>query len=324
VKQRTLGRSSLAVSRLALGTATWGATTDIDDATKQLTEFVDAGGNFVDTADIYIGGESERILGRLLGTVVPRSRIILATKAAGVLGGGPPFRHNASRAHLLSALDSSLERLGTDHVDLWQMHAFDPYTPLDETLSAIDTAISSGRVRYAGVSNYSGWQTAKAATSQVKQGRQPLVSTEVEYSLLERGIEREVVPAAQDLGLGIMAWAPLGRGVLTGKYRGGVPEERKESKFFKGYVGALLHRDRTPEIVEAVADVARQTGTSPVAVALAWVADRPGVVAPVVGARTVEQLRESLKAADLELPEELRQRLDAVSAPYLGYPERGI
>jgi aryl-alcohol dehydrogenase-like predicted oxidoreductase len=324
MKKRVLGPSDLVVSRLALGTSTWGTTTDKDDAAKQIIEFVDAGGNLVDTADIYAGGKSENILGELLGTVVPRSSVVLATKAAGVLSAGPPFRHDASRAHLLAALDGSLRRLGTDHVDLWQMHAWDPHTPLDETLSAIDTAISTGRVRHAGVSNYSGWQAAKAATSQIKLGRAPLVSIEVEYSLLERGVEREVVPAAVDFGIGILPWAPLGRGVLTGKYRGGVPAERENNRFFKWYVGARLFQDRTVGIVESVAAAARETGASPLAVALAWVRDRPSVVAPVVGARTVEQLRESLQAEDFELPGEVRHHLDEVSAPYVGYPEAGI
>lgn len=323
MKRRALGRSDLRVSYIGLGTSTWGATTDEDDAAQQVKEFLDAGGNLLDTADIYAGGESERVIGKLLGNVVSRSSIVLATKAAGVIG-GPPLRQDASRAHLLSALDASLRRMGTDHVDLWQMHAWDSATPLEETLSAIETAISSGRVRHAGVSNYCGWQTAKAAALQGHSDRPMLVSVQAEYSLLERGIEREVVPASLDAGIGVLPWAPLGRGVLTGKYRDGVPAERAKSRFFTWYVGHHLGAERTGAIVDTLAEVSRELGVSALTTALAWVRDRPGVVAPLVGARTVDQLRESLRNVHFELPTEAADRLDKVSFPHRGYPESGI
>ncbi|MCW2614076.1 MAG: Aldo/keto reductase [Frankiales bacterium] len=322
MKQRHLGRSGLVVSRLALGTMTWGRDTDEDDAAAQLIAFHEAGGTLVDTADVYAGGESERVLGRLLAEVVDRDEVLVATKAYGVTGPGPMGR-GTSRGHLLSALDASLRRLQLDHVDLWQLHAWDPVTPWEEAMAALDTAVASGKVRYAGVSNYSGWQLATTATHQrCWPGRAPLVSDQVEYSLLQRGVEREVVPAAAELGIGLLPWSPLGRGVLTGKYRNGSPaDSRGASAHFSGFVEAYLE-DAAASVVDSVLTAADGLGVSPVAVALAWVRDRPGVVAPIVGARTAAQLQASLAAEQVELPPEIRSALDDVSAPAIGYPER--
>src|SRR4051812_5867103 len=216
VEQRRLGTSGLRVSRLALGTMTWGRDTDADEAGASLLAFLDAGGTLVDTADVYADGEAEAILGGLFADVIPRTEVVLATKAGARREDGP-FGGGASRSSLLGSLDASLERMGTDYVDLWQLHSWDPDVPLDETLSAIDLAVSSGRVRYAGVANYAGWQVAAAARS----AGLPLVSVQSEYSLLERGVEDEVLPAASYHGMGLLPWGPLGRGVLTGKYRDG-------------------------------------------------------------------------------------------------------
>jgi aryl-alcohol dehydrogenase-like predicted oxidoreductase len=322
MQKRILGSSGLSVSRMGLGTSTWGTTTDKDDAAQQLAAFAAAGGNLVDTADVYGAGRSEEILGQVLQTVGGRDDIVLATKAGGVAGGRPGDA-NASSAYLLKALDASLRRLRTDYIDLWQMHVWDPGTPLEETLSAVDIAVSSGRVRYAGICNYAGWQAAKAATWQSVNGTARLVSAQAEYSLLERGIERELVPAAVDQALGVLAWAPLGRGVLTGKYRTGVPADRTSSKFFQWYVGHFLD-DHSAKIVEVVASVAGRLGVSPLSVSLAWVCDRPAVSAALVGARTLAQLRESIAAGTehLELPAQDRKLLDDASAPCIGYPER--
>ena len=321
MEQRALGRSGLVVSRLALGTMTWGRDTDEDEAAMQLTAFVDAGGTLVDTADVYCDGDSERLLGRLMADVVPRSDVLVATKAVGRTAPGPMGR-GASRGHLLAALDASLERLGTDHVDLWQLHAWDPVTPWEEALDAVDTAVRSGRVRYAGVSNYSGWQLGATASWQRALRAAPVVSDQVEYSLLQRGVEREVVPAAEALGLGVLAWSPLGRGLLTGKYRHSTPSEsRGASARWQGFIDGL--RSHTSDrIVEAVITAAEGLGTTPLAVALAWVRDRPGVVAPVVGARTAHQLQASLDADAVRLPAAIRTALEDVSAPPFGYPER--
>jgi aryl-alcohol dehydrogenase-like predicted oxidoreductase len=322
MQQRPLGATGATVSRLALGTMTWGRDTDEHEARDQLVAFVEAGGTLVDTADVYADGESERVIGRLLGDVVPRDEVVLATKA--VSRPGTERRFDGSRAHLLRSLDASLGRLGVDHVDLWQLHAWDPLTPLDETLAAVDAAIGSGRARYAGVSNYSGWQTAQAATWQrAVPGRSPLVSTQVEYSLLQRGVEREVVPAAGALGLGVLAWSPLGRGVLTGKYRTGTPaDSRAASAHFTSFVQPYLG-DQSRQVVQAVVTAATGLGVAPLEVALAWVRDRPGVTSAIVGARTAAQLRGSLAAEEIELPTEIRDALDEVSAPTLAYPEFG-
>jgi aryl-alcohol dehydrogenase-like predicted oxidoreductase len=297
---------------------TWGHDTDADEAATQLMAFADAGGTLIDTADVYTEGEAERLLGSLLGEVVPREELVIATKAVARRTDGP-FGGGASRGALLSALDGSLRRIGIDHIDLWQLHAWDATVPVEESLSALDHAISSGKVRYAGISNYSGWQLATAVLT---PSTYPLISTQVEYSLLERGIEREVAPAALHHGLGLLPWAPLGRGVLTGKYRNGTPpDSRGASAHFAGYVEQ--HRnERAARIVQAVATAADGLGTSPLCVALAWVRDRPGVVAPVVGARDTNQLIASLEAEQLTLPPAIRAALDDVSAIELGYPER--
>jgi aryl-alcohol dehydrogenase-like predicted oxidoreductase len=321
MQQRPLGRSGLAVSRLALGTMTWGRDTDTDDAAAQLKTFRDAGGNLLDTADVYGDGDAEAVIGALLDTLIPREELIIASKAG--LRPGMARRRDGSRAHLLRALDATLARLGTEYLDLWQVHGYDPDTPLDETLAALDTAVTTGRVRYAGISNFAGWQTARAATWQhAWPGRTPLVSAQVEYSLLERGVEREVLPACAALGVGVLAWSPLGRGVLTGKYRTGVPaDSRAASPHFERFVVPYLDQ-RCGGIVEAVVTAADGLGVSPLEVALAWVRDRPGVVAPVLGARTVGQLLGALQAEEVELPPEIRAALDDVSAVTCGYPER--
>jgi aryl-alcohol dehydrogenase-like predicted oxidoreductase len=323
VKQRRLGTTGLYVSHIALGTMSWGHDTDEDDASNQLTAFLDAGGTMIDTADVYVDGESERIVGRLLGNVVKREQVVVATKAVSIRGA--ERNRDASRRHILAALDESLARLGTDYIDLWQMHSWDPRTPLEETLGALDTAVSSGRVRYVGISNYSGWQTAKAAAWQrAWPGRAPIVATQMEYSLLQRGIEREVVPAATNLGIGILPWSPLGRGVLTGKYQTGTPaDSRGAASDYSRFISPYLD-ERSSRIVGAVMTAADGLGVSPLAVALAWVRDRPGVVAPIVGARTTGQLKGSLDADATVLPDEIRRALDDVSMPAIGYPEDSV
>ncbi|MEJ2887521.1 aldo/keto reductase [Actinomycetospora aeridis] len=314
MEQRRLGTSGLRVSRLALGTMSWGRDTDADEAGASLLAFLDAGGTLVDTADVYSGGEAERILGGLFDDVIPRGEVVVATKAGARRDDGP-FGGGASRAALLTALDDSLDRLNTDYVDLWQLHAWDDDVPLEETLAAVDVALTTGRARYAGVANYAGWQVASAATRQGLTSL-PLVSVQSEYSLLDRTVETEVLPAAEHHGLGLLPWGPLGRGVLTGKYREGVPaDSRGASEHLAGYVNR--HRtERTARIVQAVVTAAHGLGTSPLAVALAWVRDRPGVVAPVVGARDGAQLLGSLAAEDLVLPSAIRGALDDVSSPH--------
>ncbi|MGW4032152.1 aldo/keto reductase [Streptomyces sp. NPDC004838] len=322
MEQRHLGRTGLRVSRIGLGTLTWGRVTDEHDAADQLKAFWEAGGTLVDTADVYGGGDAEYLLGQLVERLVPRSDLVIATKAGGVPD--PDRRSDGSRGHLLSALDGSLERLGTDYVDLWQVHAFDPLTPLDETLQALDIAVTSGRARYAGVSNFCGWQLAKAATWQLASPgvRTRLASTQMEYSLLQRGVEREVLPAALDLGVGLLPSSPLGRGVLTGKYRGGTPaDSRGASEQLAPFVEPYLD-DTANGIVDAVTTAADGLATTALQVALAWVRDRPGVVAPIIGARNAQQLTEALSVEALTLPDEICQALDDVSAPVHRYPDQ--
>ncbi|MFI0738436.1 aldo/keto reductase [Streptomyces sp. NPDC021100] len=322
MEQRHVGRTGLRVSRIGLGTLTWGRDTDEQEAGEQLRVFHEAGGTLVDTADVYAGGAAEYLLGRLLDTVVPRRDLVLATKAGSVLD--PGHRADTSRGHLLAALDASLARLGTDHVDLWQLHAFDPGTPLEETLQAVDTAVASGRVRYAGVSNFCGWQLAKAATWQLAAPgtRTRLASTQMEYSLLQRGIEREVLPAALDLDIGVLPSSPLGRGVLTGKYRRATPaDSRGASEHLAPFVAPYLE-EPARRVVDAVATAADGLATTPLQIALAWVRDRPGVTAPIVGARTARQLRAALSVEALTLPDEICQALDDVSAPVHRYPDQ--
>lgn len=322
MEQRHLGRTGLQVSRLGLGTMTWGRDTDEHQAAEQLKEFVDAGGNLVDTADVYADGGAEYLISRLTDGLVPRSELVIATKAGSVPESTRRF--NGSRGHLLAALDASLRRLGTDYVDLWQVHSFDPATPVEETLSALDIAVSSGRARYVGVCDFSGWQLAKAATWQrAHHGRVPLAGAQLEYSLLQRGIEREALPAAQDAGIGLLAGSPLGRGVLTGKYRHGVPQDsRGASPYLSGFVQPYLG-ERSRRIVDAVATAADGLASSPLAVALAWVRDRPGVASALIGARTVTQLQAALSVEALTLPDEIRGALDDISSPVHRYPDQG-
>lgn len=310
------------VSRLGLGTMTWGRDTDEHEAREQLEAFVEAGGTLVDTAASYGGGHSERVLGGLLDAVVPRSDLVVATKAGVSVTTGERVV-DVSRKALLDQLDDSLDRLGLDHVDLWQVESWSREVPLAEILSAFDYAVASGRTRYVGVSNFGGWQTGWAVAHQCAvPGRVWLSSAQVEYSLVQRGIEREVLPAAEQLGLGVLVWSPLGRGVLTGKYRTGTPaDSRAASPHFGEFVGAYLD-PRSRQTVEAVCTAADGLGVQPLEVALAWVRDRPGVTAAIVGARTAAQLRGALRAEEMFLPLEIVDALDEVSAPDLGYPER--
>jgi aryl-alcohol dehydrogenase-like predicted oxidoreductase len=306
---------------MALGTMTWGRDTDEHESADQLKAYLEAGGNFLDTAASFTDGDAERVLGSLIGNLVKREDLVIATKA-GVVRRSDELVADTSRRALLEQLDGSLERLGVSCVDLWQLHTWSVTAPLEESLAAVDVAVSSGRARYAGVSNYSGWQLARAVThQQAWPQRAPLIAAQMEYSLVQRGVEREVVPAAQALGLGLLPWSPLGRGVLSGKYRTGTPaDSRAASPHLAAFVEHYLD-DRSRRVVDAVVTAADGLGASPVEIALAWVRDRPGVVAPVVGARTAAQLRGSLTAEHITLPAEIRQALDDVSAPAIGYPD---
>ena len=313
MEKRRAGASGLELSRLGLGTMTWGRDTDEIEAADQCRAFLDAGGNFIDTAATYGDGDSERVIGGLVGTLFNRDEVIIATKA-GIAFTDGARKVDASRHSLIAELDRSLSRLGTDFVDIWQIHNWDELTPLDDTLSALDYAYTTGRARYVGISNYSGWQLARAATKQQSNSmKAPLTTVQGEYSLLNRSAEYELIDAAIECGLGFLAWAPLARGVLTGKYRKGVPSDsRGAAPHFAKHIEPYLD-SRSTKIVEAVAVAAEGLGFSPIEVALAWVRDAPGVTTALIGARTGAQLRGVLKSEEISLPDIVRTALDEIS-----------
>ena len=312
---RRAGNSGLTLSRLGLGTMTWGRDTDEHEAADQCRAFLDAGGNFFDTAASYGDGDSERVIGGLIGVLFKRNEVVIGSKA-GISRHSGERIVDTSRSTLIDELDKSLQRLGTDHLDLWQIHAWDINNPLDDTLSALDYAYTSGKARYVGISNFSGWQSARAITRQESfPSHAPIATVQNEYSLLNRQIEIEVLPCAQELGVGLLAWSPLGRGVLTGKYRFGTPSDsRGASPHFAGFVEPYLEA-RSNRIVEAVCIAAEGLGYSPMEVALAWVRDAPGVTSAIIGARTGAQLRGLLTSEEIFLPKIVRSALDDVSQP---------
>ena len=311
---RQLGRSGVRVSRLALGTMTWGRDTDEHEAAEQLRFYLDAGGNFIDTAAVYGNGDAERVLGGFLGVMVPRDEIVIATKAGISFKNGERIVDN-SRTSLIADLDRSLSHLRSEYVDLWQIHTWDEKTPLEEVLSALDYAVSTGRARHVGISNFAAWQLARSVTLQNPIfGKAPIISTQNEYSLLNRRVEREILPASRELGVGVLSWSPLGRGVLTGKYRSGLPSDsRGASPHFSSFIEPYLD-ERSRKIVEAVMVASDGLGLSPLEVSLAWVRDCPGVTSAVIGARTGAQLRGALSAESVTLPIPVREALDEISA----------
>jgi aryl-alcohol dehydrogenase-like predicted oxidoreductase len=309
VQRRQVGGSGLRVSRIGLGTMTWGDDTDVDAATEQLRAFLDAGGTLVETADGYGGGAAQDVLGGLLRRVVSRDDLVLAGRsvlAEGAHGGG------SGRGALLAGLDRVLRRLGVEHLDLWQLPGWDPDVPLDETLAVADAAVTSGRVRYVGLVAPAGWQLASLAERARARWPGALPSSvQAEYSLLARDAEAELLPAAAHHGAGLLAWAPLGRGVLTGRYGESPADDPRATSLYV----EERRTERAARIVQAVLTAADGLGTSPLAVALAWVRDRPGVAAAVVGARDAAQLTASTAAETVTLPAAIRAALDDVSAP---------
>jgi len=332
MRYRLLGRSGCAVSELCLGTMTFGAETDEAGAHEQLDVFVAAGGTLVDTANVYSAGVSEEIIGRWLAAR-PRDvteDVVIATKGRFATDPGPNGNGLSAR-HLTRALDASLGRLGTDAVDLYQVHAYDPYTPMEETLRTLDAFAQAGKIRYYGMSNFTGWQLTKAVLTARALGLREPVTLQPQYSLIVREVEWEIVPAALDLGLGLLPWSPLGGGWLSGKYRrdqrpsgdtrlGEDPGRGMEAYDRRG-------SDRTWRVIDAVAQLAEGRGLSMAEVALAWVNNRPAVASTIIGARTIEQLETNLRAAGLELSAEEKAVLDQASdlhAADYPYGELGI
>lgn len=318
---RTLGRTGCAVSTLALGTMTFGDETTEEESHRQIDRFVEAGGTLVDTADVYSRGTSEEIIGRWFAKRPRemREHVVLATKGRFAMGEGPN-EVGLSRRHLTSALDSSLRRLGVECIDLYQVHAFDPVTPLEETLQFLDDAVTSGKIHYAGLSNFTGWQLQRAVDVAEHRGLVRPVTLQPQYNLLAREIEWEILPAAEANGLGLLPWSPLGGGWLTGKYH---RDERPTGATRLGEnpdrgVEAYDRRsslDRTWRVIDATQSVAEELGLSMAQVALAWLVDRPTVTSVIIGARTLEQLEDNLGAAGLHLSEEHTRRLDSASDP---------
>ncbi len=317
---RLLGNSGTSVSTLTLGTMTFGSEADEPTSHAILDAFVAAGGTLVDTADVYSGNESERIIGRWLAAhPTEAAQVVLATKGRFPQGDGPNDL-GLSRRHLRVALDASLERLGVDHIDLYQMHAWDALTPIDETLRFLDDAVSAGKIGSYGFSNYLGYQVIKAVYEAKSHGWAPPVTLQPQYNLLVRDIEHEVVPACLDAGIGLLPWSPLAGGWLSGKY------QRDEAPTGATRLGENPQRgmeawqgrnddERTWRVVDTLREIADARDVSASQVALSWLADRPAVTSVILGARTVEQLSDNLAAADLVLTEDETTRLTEASAP---------
>ncbi|HEX6370856.1 MAG TPA: aldo/keto reductase [Longimicrobium sp.] len=321
MKYRNLTGTGTSVSNLALGTMGFGTETEDTEAFAILDRFVHADGNLIDTANVYGGGASEEVLGRWFSSrpADVTERVVLATKAR--FGTGPDTNENgSSRRNLDRALSASLRRLGREKVDLYQLHGWDPLTPIEETLSFLDDAVHAGKITYIGLSNFTGWQMQLALSTAKAMGLQMPVTLQPQYSLVSREIEFEIVPAALHNGIGVLPWSPLAGGFLSGKYRKGEDagdDTRAGSgnPMMEHIFGDLMAKDQNWAILDAVRGIAKENGATPSQVALSWVANRPGVVAPIVGARTLDQLEEALVAGDLVLSEAQTSRLDEVSAP---------
>jgi aryl-alcohol dehydrogenase-like predicted oxidoreductase len=319
VNLRPLGRTGIRVSELCLGAMTFGREADEATSRRMLDRFLDAGGNFVDTADVYSEGASEEITGRALGA--KREQVVLATKVRFPTGAGPNDV-GLSRRHIRLGIEASLRRLGTDWIDLYQVHCWDQRTPLEETLSTLNDLVREGKVRYLGASNFAAWHLATALGTSARHGWEAFSSLQPEYSLITRDIERELLPLCRAEHLAVLPWSPLGGGILTGKYRPGedLPSGTRGGDAEEPITFTYRLDDRAWRIVDAVGKVAADTGKTPAQVALNWVASRPGITAPIIGARTLDQLEDNLAAVGWELSEDHRNALFWASAFPRGYP----
>ncbi len=318
----TLGRSGLRVSPLCLGAMTfgedWGWGASVADSEALIDRFLARGGNFIDTANAYTKGHSEKIIGDHLGRhPAKRDRVVLATKFFSNLYQGDPNGGGASRKSLLAACEQSLRRLQTSYLDLYWMHSWDATTPIDETLRALDDLVKEGKVRYVGFSDTPAWKCAEAQTIARLRGWAPLVAIQIEYSLLERTVEGELVPMARELGMGVTPWSPLKSGVLSGKY---TRAEHGKHQAGRGEWATRALDERAYAVLDELAQVAKELGSTVSRVAIAWVMGRAGVTSTIIGARTLAQLDDNLGAADLRLAPEQVARLDALTAPTLDFP----
>ena len=321
MRYRLLGKSGLRVSELCLGTMTfgedWGWGSSKDESRRVLDAFFEAGGNFIDTANIYTKGTSETLLGEFLKG--NRDRAVLATKYTNTMPGTDPNAGGNQRKNMMRAIEASLKRLQTDYIDLYWLHIWDKITPLDEVIRAFDDLVRQGKILHAGVSDMAAWAVARANTLAELRGWTPFVGLQIEYSLIERTVERELMPMSLALGLGVTAWSPLAGGVLTGKYVEGkaATDARMNSEMMKGF-----NRDdeRAKKVIAEVQAVARQVGRSSAQVSLAWLRQRPIPVIPIVGARKLEQIKDNLACVDLKLDATQIARLDGASHVELGFP----
>ncbi|MBG6185608.1 aryl-alcohol dehydrogenase-like predicted oxidoreductase [Arthrobacter sp. CAN_A214] len=321
MKYRILTGTGVSVSNLALGTMGFGTETPENDAFAILDRFIDVGGNLIDTANVYGAGASEGVLGRWFADRPDdiTGRVILATKAR--FGTGPDANEaGSSRRNLDRALTASLRRLGRENVDLYQLHGWDPLTPIEETLTFLDAAVRAGKIHYIGLSNFTGWQMQLSLDTASALGLQVPVTLQPQYSLLSREIEYEIIPSALHNNIGLLPWSPLASGFLSGKYTKGDKPGRDTragagNPMMEHIYGDLAAKDQNWDTLDGVRDIADTTGTTPAQIALSWVANRPGVVAPIIGARTLNQLEQNLPAGELVLDAETTSRLDEVSAP---------
>lgn len=319
----TLGNSGLRVSPFCLGTMTfgmeWGWGSTEEESHKILDHFFDKGGNFLDTANVYTKGHSEVIIGNYLHrNNFRRDQAVIATKFFGTLYPGDPNAGGANRKSIMAACEASLRRMKTDYIDLYWMHCWDYHTPIEETMAALDDLVRQGKVRYIGFSDTPAWKVAQAQMIAKFRGWAPLIALQIEYSLLERTVEGELVPMAKEMGLGITPWSPLKYGILSGKY---TRENRDKVDAARGeWVTGHLKKDSTYDVIDALIKVAKETGSSPARVALSWLQAQAGVASSIIGARTFEQLDDNLGALELHLSAEHMKMLDEVSAPKLNFP----
>jgi aryl-alcohol dehydrogenase-like predicted oxidoreductase len=325
MEYRALGKSGLRVSVLTMGTMTFGGrgsfasvgSTDVAQASRQVDMCLDAGVNLIDTADVYSGGLAEEILGQVLQG--RRDQVLVATKVRMPMGRGPNDA-GLSRHHIITGCEASLRRLGTDHIDLYQVHEWDGQTPLEETLHALDLLVASGKVRYIGASNYASWQLMKALGTAERLGLPQFVSQQIYYSLQAREAEYELIPLAVEAGLGVLIWSPLAGGLLSGKYRRGQEAPPGSRQLTDWGEPPVYDQERLYDTVEVLVKIAEQHGVSAAQVALAYTLAKPAVTSLVIGARTEEQLADNLAAASLVLGDDERAQLGKVSAPPLIYP----
>ena len=325
VEYRRLGETGLMVSELCLGGMTFGREADEGASQKLIARFLEAGGNFVDTADVYSDGVSEEITGKAIRPV--RDDVVLATKVRFPMGDGPNDV-GLSRKHITGACEGSLRRLGSDYIDLYQVHCWDAATPLEETLSALSDLVRAGKVRYIGVSNFTAWQIMKSVALSDALGFERFVSLQPQYSLIERNVEYEILPACLEEGLGVIPWSPLGGGFLSGKYRrGSRPPEDSRIAGAEEHMEEYWDRratERNWAVLDVVGEISEATGRSYAQIALNWLLRQPAVTAPIIGARTMEQLEDNLGTSGWELDEGQATRLSEVSALEDTYPHRFI